>query len=67
MTFITGPLWSGKRDFACRLLGCKAVIPMHWGTFPVLAQNTDAFVKELVARAPQCRCARIKPGESVSL
>lgn len=22
MTFITGPLWSGKRDFACRLLGC---------------------------------------------
>lgn len=52
---------------ACRLLGCKAVIPMHWGTFPVLAQNTDAFVKELVARAPQCRCARIKPGESVSL
>lgn len=22
MTFITGPLWSGKREFACRLLGC---------------------------------------------
>ena len=22
MIFITGPLWSGKRDFACRLLGC---------------------------------------------
>ena len=22
MTLITGPLWSGKREFACRLLGC---------------------------------------------
>ena len=22
MTLITGPLWSGKRDAACRLLGC---------------------------------------------
>ena len=22
MMLITGPLWSGKRDFACRLLGC---------------------------------------------
>ena len=22
MIFITGPLWSGKREFACRLLGC---------------------------------------------
>ena len=22
MIFITGPLWSGKRDVACRLLGC---------------------------------------------
>ena len=22
MILITGPLWSGKRDFACRLLGC---------------------------------------------
>ena len=22
MPFITGPLWSGQRDFACRLLGC---------------------------------------------
>lgn len=23
MIFITGPLYSGKRDFACALLGCK--------------------------------------------
>lgn len=24
MIFITGPLYSGKRDYACRLLGCGA-------------------------------------------
>ena len=24
MIFITGPLFAGKRDFACRILNCKA-------------------------------------------
>ncbi len=24
MIFITGPLYSGKREYACRLLGCSA-------------------------------------------
>lgn len=39
---------------ACRLLGCKAVTPMHWGTFPVLEQNTERFQAELTQRAPDC-------------
>ena len=52
---------------ACRLLGCKSVIPMHCGTFPVLAQDTGDFVRELAARAPQCRCVQLRPGESVTL
>ena len=30
MTLITGPLWSGKRDAACRLLGCtRAELAAH--------------------------------------
>ncbi|WP_337509566.1 metal-dependent hydrolase, partial [Desulfovibrio sp.] len=37
---------------ACKLLGCKQVIPMHWGTFPVLAQDTEAFKAELARVAP---------------
>lgn len=51
---------------ACALLGCKSVIPMHWGTFPVLAQNTDEFKRELALRAPDCRCIDMTPGKTVS-
>ena len=29
------------------MLRCKKAVPMHWGTFPVLAQNCDAFQEEL--------------------
>lgn len=32
---------------AVMMLRCRHVIPMHWGTFPVLAQQVDAFKKEL--------------------
>ena len=51
---------------ACTLLGCKSVIPMHWGTFPVLAQSTEAFKQELALRAPDCRCIDLAPGKSIS-
>lgn len=40
---------------ACALLQAKAVIPMHWGTFPVLAQSTEAFAEQLQLQAPNCR------------
>ncbi|MFI3271506.1 MAG: metal-dependent hydrolase [Pseudomonadota bacterium] len=39
---------------ACSLLQAKSVIPMHWGTFPVLAQSTDAFAEQLELHAPEC-------------
>jgi len=32
---------------AAMMLRCKKVLPMHWGTFPALEQNVDAFRKEL--------------------
>lgn len=32
---------------ATMMLRCKKVAPMHWGTFPVLDQNVDAFRREL--------------------
>lgn len=37
---------------ACAMLGCTQVAPMHWGTFPVLAQNTTAFQRNLKEIAP---------------
>ena len=51
---------------ACKLLGCKAVVPMHWGTFPVLAQNTATFKSELELLQLPCRCVEMAPGETVS-
>lgn len=51
---------------ACKLLRCKAVIPMHWGTFPVLAQNTQEFKAILTANCPQCHCVELLPGASES-
>ena len=51
---------------ACKLLGCKAVVPMHWGTFPVLAQNAASFKAELERMKLACRCVEMAPGETVS-
>jgi L-ascorbate metabolism protein UlaG (beta-lactamase superfamily) len=51
---------------ACKLLHCKAVIPMHWGTFPVLAQNTAEFKAELDKQHLTCACEPMTPGATVS-
>jgi L-ascorbate metabolism protein UlaG (beta-lactamase superfamily) len=52
---------------AAKLLQAKAVIPMHWGTFPPLAQSMDDFADMLGATAPGCRCLVMRPGDSLSL
>ncbi|MBQ4133614.1 MAG: metal-dependent hydrolase [Desulfovibrionaceae bacterium] len=49
---------------ACRLLGAKQVIPMHYATFPVLEQSPEKFAAELAKAAPECRPLILKPGES---
>jgi len=40
---------------ACALLNTKAVIPMHYGTFPILEQTADRFVAELAIVSPGTR------------
>ncbi len=50
---------------ACALLKARAALPIHWGTFPALAQNTDEFAREMAARAPGCRLVLPRPGEGV--
>ncbi len=50
---------------ACGLLKCSTVIPMHWGTFPALAQSTEEFEQLVAARVPSCHCVTMKPGESL--
>ncbi|MFR9039181.1 MAG: metal-dependent hydrolase [Bilophila wadsworthia] len=51
---------------AARLLKPKAVIPMHWGTFPVLAKDTSAFASHLASVAPDVRLISMKPGDSTA-
>jgi L-ascorbate metabolism protein UlaG (beta-lactamase superfamily) len=48
--------------YACNLLGAKAVIPMHFGTFPVLTGTPDEL-RELVGK--QTEVIAMKPGESL--
>lgn len=38
---------AAQAAMATMMLRCKKVAPMHWGTFPVLDQNVDAFRREL--------------------
>lgn len=52
---------------ACRYLQCPSVIPMHWGTFPVLEQNTDLFRKYIAHYVPTCRIHEMSPGETLEI
>lgn len=49
---------------AVKLLNPKVVIPMHYKTFPVLAQSPDEFVRYVKEKAPQVKVVVLKPGES---
>ncbi len=50
---------------ACGLLKCTHVVPMHWGTFPLLAQDTREFEQLVAAQVPGCRCVPMQPGQCV--
>ncbi len=50
---------------ACQMLNTKNVIPMHWGTFPLLEQGAQDFKAVLKHYAPNCICVDIAPNESI--
>ncbi|MBS3780235.1 MAG: metal-dependent hydrolase [Desulfovermiculus sp.] len=52
---------------ACTLLQCQNVLPMHWGSFPVLEQNTDRFAQELKNLNASTRLIGLQPGQSMEL
>lgn len=52
---------------AAKLLKAKTVVPMHWGTFPVLEQSMEAFPAAVAKQAPGCRCIIMRPGQTVAL
>jgi L-ascorbate metabolism protein UlaG (beta-lactamase superfamily) len=52
---------------ACKLLRCRQVIPMHWGTFPVLESSTTGFSQALEETDADCRLITCVPGQSLTL
>ena len=52
---------------AAALLRVPVAMPMHYRTFPVLAQNADLFVESLKTYAPSCRPLVMEPNEMTVL
>jgi len=50
-----------------RYLKPKFVIPMHYGTFPILEPNADRFVAELAKVSPVTRPIVLAPGEETTI
>ena len=49
---------------AVKLLNPKVVIPMHFGTFPVLAKNPSEFITKVNDKTPYVQVLALKPGQS---
>lgn len=48
---------------ACRFLGVRRVIPIHWGTFPALTGTPQKLRKCLESGGINCEVVELKPGE----
>jgi L-ascorbate metabolism protein UlaG (beta-lactamase superfamily) len=59
--FTMGPEAAAR---ACELLGVKQVVPMHWGTFPLLT-GTPARLRELV-KPLGIEVLELKPGQTTA-
>jgi len=59
--FTMGPREAAE---AIRLLGVKRVIPIHYGTFPVLTGTPD-MLREATSDVAGLQLLPLKPGESV--
>ena len=49
---------------ACRYLGVSRVIPIHWGTFPLLTGTPAQLEQQLTERELACEVTTLQPGES---
>ncbi len=61
--YVMGPR---EAAHACGLLGVKKVIPMHYGSFPVLTGTVETFEEELKALGIAVELVALEPGGSYS-
>ena len=59
--FTMGPR---QAALACGLLSVAEVVPVHWGTFPLLTGTPERFVEELASEGVDCRVIALEPGEA---
>ena len=62
--FTMGPARAAE---AVRLVNPREVIPMHYGTFPVLTGTPEAFERELKKRKSKAKLRVMKIGETIAL
>ena len=62
--YVMGPKEAAR---AAKLVAARTVIPMHYGSFPVLTGTVEAFLKALEAEAPEVEVKALAPGESLEL
>jgi L-ascorbate metabolism protein UlaG (beta-lactamase superfamily) len=53
--------------YACSLLKCGKVIPQHWGTWPILDQNTSALAEHLMLLSPETALVELPIGEPTTI
>ena len=58
---------SKQAALACELLKCRQVIPMHWGTFPVLEQDTGEFAHYLRQNASETELISMSSGDEINI
>jgi L-ascorbate metabolism protein UlaG (beta-lactamase superfamily) len=62
--FTMGPARAAE---AVKLVRPRMVIPMHYGTFPVLSGTPEAFGRELKKQKVKARLRAMKAGETIAL
>lgn len=62
--FTMGPK---QAAYACKLLGCKKIIPQHWKTWAILDQGTDVLAEQLALVAPDTELLEIEIGKPVEI
>jgi L-ascorbate metabolism protein UlaG (beta-lactamase superfamily) len=61
--FTMGP---GEAALACEFLKVPRVVPMHYGTWPILTGTPDALAAECLARGLEIEVVALNPGDTLA-